>query len=82
MKIHELSLIYSILLKLLFGISRPQQYESLFALGLRYMGLNLTFWPLLVIFEKHCQKINFLIFSNPLAFLVEQIVTDNVDIEK
>ena len=33
MKIHELSLIYSILLKSLFGISWPQQYESLFALG-------------------------------------------------
>ena len=48
----------------------------------RYMGLNLTFWPLLVIFEKHCQNNNFLIFSNHLAFLVEQIVTDNVDIEK
>ena len=33
LKIHELSLIYSILLKVLFGISWPQQYESLFALG-------------------------------------------------
>ena len=33
LKIHELSLIYLILLKLLFGISWPQQYESLFALG-------------------------------------------------
>ena len=33
LKIHELSLIYSIILKVLFGISWPQQYESLFALG-------------------------------------------------
>ena len=38
--------------------------------------------PLLFFFEKHCEKNNFLIFSNHLAFLVEQIVTDNVDIEK
>ena len=37
------------------------------------------FWSF---FDKHCQKNNFVIFSNHLAFLVEQIVTDNVDIEK
>ena len=41
MKIHELSLIYSILLELLFGISWPQQYESLFALGLIVIRLLL-----------------------------------------
>ena len=47
----------------------------------RYMGLNLTFWPLLVIFLKTMPK-KILIFLNHLAFLVEQIVTDNADIEK
>ena len=41
MKIHELSLIYSILLKLLFAISWPQQYESLFAHGLIVIWLFL-----------------------------------------
>ena len=40
LKIHELSLIYSILLKLLFGISWPLQYESLFALGYMFACFN------------------------------------------
>ena len=43
------------------------------------IGLFGPFW---LFFEKPCQKNNFLIFSNHIAFLVEQIVTDNVDIEK
>ena len=34
LKTHGLSLIYSILLNILVGISWPQQYESVFALGL------------------------------------------------
>ena len=49
----------------------------------KYIGLNLAFFAPFDYFLKNiAKKINFLIFSNHLAFLVEQIVTDNVDIEK
>ena len=52
------------------------------AYAFRYMGLNLSFWPLLDIFGKKFPKGTFLNFSKLLTFLVEQIVTDDVDIEK
>ena len=49
------------------------------------MGSNLSFWPLLVPlghFLKKIPKKLLFEFSKLLSFLFEQIVTDDVDIEK
>ena len=45
-------------------------------------GLIRVFGPFWSFFEKNAQKVTFLNFSKLLSFLVEQIVTDDVDIEK
>ena len=57
----------------------PFLYNTAYAF--RYMGSNLSFWPFWSFFEKNSQKVTFLNFSKLLTILVEQIVTDDVDIE-